>query len=458
MKLRLRALIQRPLLRRSSRAGPRLTTYRLTTSRFTASAFTASLWAASLVAACIAAASIVLAPVTAFAREPTEPVELTVWNRSFKGTIGEKTIEILTLGRIGAQLRGRYCYGVCGAERPSLALQGRWDRDILTLEESVPGAADDRIVTGRWRLQAQGQQWRGEWRSADGKHRLPVALSETTLSGFADELRVLAEHAPGSEKDTCDSQSPPVSEIRIYRNDRLRQMLPTDSVGTCGMFLPELVDANFDGRPDLSIALMLPAGPNIPHQMWLYDPKQDRFVDAPASLQEITSPMFDAERKRVYNYWRGSCCSHGVDVYRWNDGELERIAGAESHFMPVKRGGKLGYVYTTPSYENGKIVFSPRVEQDAKGRLRLVAFADSDLDSENGPLAWSEALKVDVYAAAADGGYALKSSQAMRWRALGKGEAKRWCPDLAYFDLDRRRIERQRIEDPDVCTNSDPTQ
>lgn len=42
----------------------------------------------------------------------------------------------------------------------------------------------------------------------------------------------------------------------------------------------------------------LPAGPNIPEQTWLYDPSTQRFVDAPASYQEITSPEPDAEYKQ----------------------------------------------------------------------------------------------------------------------------------------------------------------
>lgn len=394
------------------------------------------------------------------AHEPTEPVELSVWRRSFVGTIGEKTIEIAALERIGETVGGHYCYGRCDAERPSIALRGRWTASAvgaaIELEESVPNAKGGRTLTGRWRLRASGSEWRGEWRSPDGERRLPAILTETNPVAFADELRVLAEHPPGDEDDNCESQSPAVTAIRVYRDGRLRQTLQTDSMGTCGMFLPELADMNFDGKPDLTIALTLPAGPNIPHQSWLYDAKRDGFVDAPTSLQDITSPMFDETHRHVYSYWRGSCCSHGVDVYRWKDGELERVDGAESHFMPVVRGGKLGYVYSVPSYENGRIVFSPRVERDARGRLRLAPLAEDAIDFETVP-PWSDALKVDVYANGSTGDARLASSHAMRWRKLGRGPTTRWCPDIAYFDLDRRRIDRRLIDDAEACTDTDPS-
>jgi hypothetical protein len=393
---------------------------------------------------------------SAQAREPTAPVELVVWQRSFSGSIGEKTIEVSRLARIGAQLSGQYCYGRCDATRPAIGLSGRWENGIAVLDESIPDAKGGRKITGRLRLQTRQTSWRGEWRSADGRRRLPIALKESASVAFDDNIRVLAEYAPGGESDSCESQSPRVSEIRIYRQGRLRQTLETDSTGTCGMFLPELSDMNFDGRPDLSIALMLPAGPNIPRQSWLYDPKRDRFVNAPMSLQDITSPMFDTERKRIYHYWRGSCCSHGVDVYRWNKGELVRVNGAQSHFTAVKRGGKLGFVYSTPGYENGRIVFSPRIERDAKGALRLTTGAQNEIDFETSP-PWSERLKLDIYATDDKGGMALKSSLSMRWLKHTVGEDTLWCPDLPYFDLDNKRIAREVVEEGDVCTDTKPT-
>ncbi|VEB50706.1 putative nitrite reductase [Salmonella enterica subsp. enterica] len=81
--------------------------------------------------------------------------------------------------------------------------------------------------------------------------------------------------------------------------------------------MPQWGDVNFDGYPDLSIVTELLAGPDAPVQTWLYDPAKQRYVDAPASYQEITSPEIDAEHKQIVSYWRGGCCSHGVNVYRW---------------------------------------------------------------------------------------------------------------------------------------------
>lgn len=406
----------------------------------------------------LAAVACLACPVfAADAHEPTAPVELTVWRGGFVGTLGDKSIEIVGLQRIGDRVRGQYCYSRCDPERPAIALRGRWSGNTIELEESAPSASDGDTLSGRWRLQTQGGRWQGEWRSPDGKRHWPIALTAASPTEFADELRVLAEHPPGDENDTCEAQSPAVAAIRVYRDGRLRQTLETDSMGTCGMFLPELADMNFDGKPDLTIALTLPAGPNIPHQSWLFDAKLGRFVDAPASLQDITSPMFDDAHRLVYHYWRGSCCSHGVDVYRWENGELTRIDGAESHFMPVMRGGRLGYVYSAPSYENGRIVFAPRVERDPRGHLRLAPLALDAIDFETAP-PWSEALEVEIYDARDGTGAArLAASHAMRWRKLGRGATARWCPDVAYFDLDRRRIGRRLVDDAEACTDTDPS-
>lgn len=270
------------------------------------------------------------------------------------------------------------------------------------------------------------------------------------------ELRVMAAFAPGTNDDACDAQSPPVSAIRVYRDGVLLQTLGTDSVGTCGMFLPRQFDMNFDGHPDITIALTLPAGPNIPHQSWLYDPATQRFVDAPASLQDITSPEFDPKHRIVYSSWRGSCCSHGVDTYRWKGGDLEALDSQASHLLPVLRQGKLGYLYSMPGYIDGEIVFSPRIVRDATGRLRLEGIDDTTLELEDEPFAWGESLAVDVFAIDAKGASRRVRSDAMRWKRLRDDAGLRWCPHLAVYDIDRRRIVRRLVDTPESCTDTAP--
>ncbi len=63
-------------------------------------------------------------------------------------------------------------------------------------------------------------------------------------------------------------------------------------------------------------------------------PPKQRYVDAPASYQEITSPGSMLNINRLSGYWRGGCCSHGVNVYRWKGKTIELIV-AVATFQPV---------------------------------------------------------------------------------------------------------------------------
>lgn len=385
-----------------------------------------------------------------------QPVELTVWQRSFRGHIGRKPVHVRSLRRIGARIEGSYCYGACGPQTAGLWLSGHWHNNELVLLESLPGGSAASKSTGRWSLRPDGSGWRGEWRSPSGKQRHAVTLETEHAVDLSHELRLLAAFDPTTDDGDCDAQSPHVSAIRV-RHGKLLQTLETDSMGTCGMFLPKRIDMNFDGHSDLTIALTLPAGPNIPHQSWLFDPNAQRFVDAPPALQGITSPEFDAQHRIVYNHWRGSCCSHGVDTYQWNGGELELLESRESHFLPIWRDGKLGYMYSMPAYANGKIEYSPRVVRDRSGGLRLDGVDVQNLELDDAPIAWGPSLAVDVFALDASGESRLEASEAMRWLFVDDDKGKRWCPEVAAYDIERRRITRHTVDTPESCGDTDPS-
>lgn len=384
------------------------------------------------------------------------PVELVVWQQGFIGRIGDTPVQLPYLQRIGDRIEGMFCYDVCTSQTDGLRLSGAWRDGWLTLDESSPDASGKQRITGHWRLRQDGNAWRGEWRSADETHRLPATIAAYDNAAKPFELRVLAAFLPGTGDDGCDAQSPPVTAIRVYRDGALLQTLDTDSAGTCGMFLPRQFDMNFDDIPDIAIALTLPAGPNIPHQSWLFDPVTQRFVDAPASLQDITSPEFDPKHRIVYSFWRGSCCSHGVDTYRWKDGELEALDSQASHLMPVLRQGKVRYLYSVPGYVDGVIVYSPRIVRDHAGKLQLEGVDDATFELEDEPFAWGESLAVDVFAVAAKGGSRRERSDAMRWQRIKDEAGLRWCPNLAVYDIDRHRIVRRLVDTPESCIDTAP--
>lgn len=385
-----------------------------------------------------------------------QPVELTVWQQDFRGHIGSKPIHVPSLRRIGDRIVGVYCYGACKPQTAALQLNGRWHNDALVLDEALPGASAVPKSKGHWSLRPSGGGWRGEWHSPNGKQRHSIALEAESAIDPSFELRLLAAFAPEAGEAVCDAQSPYVSAIRVYRHGQLLQTLETDSQGTCGMFLPERLDVNFDGYVDLTIALMMPAGPNIPHQSWLFDPRAQKFVDAPATLQEISSPEFDPKHRIVYHHWRGSCCSHGVGTYQWEGGELVAVDSQESHLVPVWRDGKLGYMYSVPAYVNGKIEFAPRIVRDQTGGLRLDGVDIQKLELHDEPFAWGPSLAVDVFALGSSGESRLEVSESMRWLLVDDDKGKRWCPDVAAYDIDRRRIARHTVDTPESCSDSDP--
>lgn len=412
----------------------------------------------ALIFTSFAAVSIASADTPESPEPQASPVELVVWQRGgFEGRIGDEPVRVTFLRRIGDHVDGRYCSRACEPQSDTLPLSGTWRDGGLSLDASTLDAAGKAHTTAHWRLQPEGSGWRGEWRSADGQRSLPATLVAIDVDASPYELRILAAFMPGtSDDDSCDAQSPPVSAIRVYRDGALLQTLETDSVGTCGMFLPQQIDMDFDGHPDLTIALTLPAGPNIPHQSWLFDPRAGRFVDAPAGLQDLTSPEFDPKHRIVYSYWRGSCCSHGVDTYRWKNGDLEAVDRQESHLVPVLRAGKLGYLYSMPGYVDGAIVYSPRVVRDHDGRLTLEGPDAASLELEDEPFAWGESLAVDVFAVDEAGASRRERVETMRWRRIKDAAGLRWCPDLAAYDIDRHRIVRQRVDTPESCTETAP--
>lgn len=258
------------------------------------------------------------------------------------------------------------------------------------------------------------------------------------------ELRLLANAKPRSDS-RCDP--PLVSAIRLYRGSHVVQQLDTESRGACYIFQPIWEDMNFDGHQDLAIALALPAGPNIPYQSWLYDPATKRFVDAPATLQDITSPSFDAKHRIVYSYWRDGAASHGVATYRWNNGDLIEVDQKESYLLPIQKGGKYGLLYVMPGYVDGRIEDSPRLVQAKDGRIELKpSYTDTELLGElSNEIDLSDPrVRIEVTRQERKGDHAEQHQ--LEWVRVKTPFGERWCPNVPYFDSDRGRIGRHLVK------------
>ncbi|WAC44192.1 nitrite reductase [Pseudomonas sp. SL4(2022)] len=390
------------------------------------------------------------------AQSSASTVEFPVWRRSWVGNLGSKQVEV-ALNRSADSLSGSYCYQPCRAEtRRQLVLSGqmRGEGAVLTERDSGNGAAD----TGTWRIESFDNGITGTWTSPNGKRELPLALSpnqDDLEKRFPYEMRLLADALPEEEGAGCPTP-PLVSAIRLYKDGALIQTLETESQGTCSIFTPDLIDANFDGWPDLSLAMFLPAGPNIPHQTWLYDVATGRFVDAPAGLQDISSAEFDPVHRVVYSYWRASCCEHGVSTYRWTDGDLEEIDSQSSYLLPLMSGTERRSCYIMPSYIDGNIEFASRVEQVSDGSLKLRQIDPKSCDIDSG--AHYERTYIDIWQPSQNGQKStLLRTEEIAWKQTETSKGQRFCPEVPFFDSGR--IKRVVLsENPDMCREQSPRQ
>lgn len=244
--------------------------------------------------------------------------------------------------------------------------------------------------------------------------------------------------------------------IRLYKDREPVQTLVTESHGTCSLFLPELIDANFDGWPDLTIAEFLPAGPNVPYQAWLYDPKTERFVDAPSVLQGVTSTEFDPAHQMIYSYWRSSCCEHGVATYRWQGDDVVEVDNQSSYFLPVMDGTTRRTCYIAPAYVNGFIEFPSRIEQATDGRLTLHGIDPQSCDLDEG--AFLERTYIDIWKPAQPGEKPTRlRTEKVEWLKTITSEGPRYCAYVPYYN--NGRIRRVLLsERTEWCSELSPDQ
>lgn len=374
-------------------------------------------------------------------------VEFLVWARQWTGTLGSKQVEV-SIRREGDNFSGSYCYQPCtNAKRYLLQLRGEMEGQHVQLFERDISARNSETVTGHWRLALADTALSGTWTAPDGRRTLPVNLRVVAdeAKAIPYEMRLVADALPANDDD-C--HPPHVSAIRLYKDGQLVQTLPTDSQGSCGIYIPEAIDANFDGWPDLTLALFLPAGPNIPHQTWLYDPETGLYKDAPQGLQDITSPTFDPVHKIIWTAWRSSCCEHGVTTYRWQGDDVVEIDTRSSYLLPVLEGEELRYCYVTPDYDNGAIVFPGRVEQTDTG-LNLHGIDLKECDS--GSPSFTERTYIDIWKP--DGTTLLRTEQ-VEWKPTSMPEGKRLCPEVPFFA--NGEIRRVLIsDDVELCREVD---
>jgi hypothetical protein len=384
----------------------------------------------------------------------TPAVELKFWYRSFHGTIASKHVKV-SLEKVGHHISGNYCYAPCaknGADQ--IQLSGEQQQDGISLTETAYNSkSGESIISGRWKLNSGDVNGKGIWFSANDSKSFPVALVEDKNNGrsFPFEIRLLASADP--VYGDC-SDPPVISEIRLYRNNRLVQTLPTASQGTCDMFLPEIADINFDGYPDLMLAQTLPAAPNIPYDYWIYDPVRKKMIPASKEMEDVTSPELDPIHKMIYVFWRASCCEHGVTTYRWKGKHLVQVDTQTSYFQPEMIDGKLAICYITPEYQkNGRIGFPDAVYLKGTAmhttHKNLADCSDLSPDDVSG---YDGRVEIQIWSSNTSSARLLRTESINLEKVTSSDGKSIYCPNIPVFN--KGKIERKLLRNPEQCTNT----
>jgi hypothetical protein len=386
----------------------------------------------------------------AFAGEPAPPtVEFPAWSRTYAGIVGGRQVEV-ALTRVDRSVEGAYCFAPCARNRQdSIHVQGTIKGDQIQLSEGRRDVERTQVQQVSWHARLHGSHMVGRRENSGMGVAQGFDLADTQPLPY--ETKLVADTRPGND-DACETP-PHVVAIKLYRGRRLVQRLATDSQGTCQVFVPQAVDANFDGRTDITIALDLPASPNVPYQTWLFNPRTQRFSLGPKLLQKIALPEYDYKHKVIASSWRDGCCSHGVTTYRWRGGRLIEDETMQSYALPVLADdGKRRYCYSGPSYIDGHIVFDDRVEE-RDGRLSITV-ADVGACEETYGIAPD--TRIDIWQRGPGRALRLARTEQVHWRPVLNGGRTRYCPEVPFFD--HGRIVRVILDDDEraACTDDEP--
>lgn len=145
----------------------------------------------------------------------------------------------------------------------------------------------------------------------------------TVQASVHADLPVFSFTLVGQPKDQAAAIIP-VTKIEIRRGAELEPVqvidkLETETPVTEHSGGVEVLDMNFDGYGDIRIVEFQPPSSNVPYLNWLFDPTDQRFVASP-ELNEISSPKFDAETRRIHSEWRDGASRYGTDIFEFIEG------------------------------------------------------------------------------------------------------------------------------------------
>lgn len=151
-----------------------------------------------------------------------------------------------------------------------------------------------------------------------------------------------------------------VSGLRIHdrRTGQVRQefvQLDGGSVHGLADRMVSIVDANFDGEPDIAVAMEM-ASPNDRSNYYLYKPSTHRFVLEP-TLSKLSLVKFNAD-KSITSYASGGCCMEFEARYRYIDGRLTQVYSRERNALSAH-----GVAIETGRRVNGRMKYQTSVKE-----------------------------------------------------------------------------------------------
>lgn len=163
-----------------------------------------------------------------------------------------------------------------------------------------------------------------------------VQVPDTERYLFSDSLhdiRFVVSRRPGAHGADCR-----VEAVDLYpkgRPERRQHLVLADMAVPCpmpdGQFpAVELLDLDFDGRPDLRIMRAAADLSHPTHRYWLFDPAQGGFVPCPA-LDSIQDPQFDRERQLVSSQWYARPGLRGGSTFRYVNGRPTLVSNMEKY-------------------------------------------------------------------------------------------------------------------------------
>jgi len=246
-------------------------------------------------------------------------------------------------------------------------------RDILYLKRAVPvfsladrNSAHSDIGAGKFvavlsvspqwyevdQFSQDGNRLRG-WINRDDVFDVKwvAQKAETTDFSFRVAFR------PGEDESVA--ALPVAIEVIDRKNKRRAQIIRdfySDIPFAANDQVLQLIDANFDGYPDISIfGQSWGAGPNSTENFFLFDPASRQFV-FDQELSALTQISIDPSTRTITSAQRNSCCSHSSETYRYKGNKLVLIAdwdeslSADGKWIETTTGrmqkGKLHHVTT----------------------------------------------------------------------------------------------------------------